>query len=123
MAKKERKPRWTVSHAMKDAAWHMIENIRSQVAENKDRYLFSSQMVVSGAEIKLSLTRSDASKSEDVSMLSCSYEKMVPDYVSSSSVINRGTWEEMEEWIISSRCIDEVAIALDNQDKHTSYWD
>ena len=54
--KKERKPRWEMSHAMKDAAWHMIENIRSQVAENKDRYLFSSQMVVSGAEIKLSLT-------------------------------------------------------------------
>ena len=124
MARKERKPRWDVSYAMKDAAWRMIEDIRSQVKEHKDRYMFSSQMVVSGAEIKLTLTRSDVTKTtEDISKLSCSYERRVPDYVSSSSVIHRGTWEEMKEWIMDSRCIDEAAKSLDSQDKETVYWD
>ena len=53
MSKKERKPRWEVSYAMKDAAWRMIEDIRSQVREHEDRYMFPSKMVVSGAEIEL----------------------------------------------------------------------
>lgn len=123
MKKKERKPRWEVSYAMKDTARRVIEDIRNQVAEYKDRYMFLSQMVVSGAEIKLSLTRRDVSKSEDVSMLSCSYERRMPDYVSSSGVIYRGTWEEMKEWIMGGHCIDEVAKTLDSQDKHTCYWD
>lgn len=121
--KKERKPRWEISNAMKDTAWRMIEGIRCQVTEHKDRYLFSSQMVVSGAEVKLSLTRCDVTKSEDISMLSCSYERRVPDYVTSSSVICRGTWEEMKEWIMGSQCIDDVAKELGNTDKYIVYWD
>lgn len=121
--KKERKPRWEVSYAMKNTAWRMIEDIRNQVAEREERYMFSSQMVVVGAEIKLTLTRSDVAKTEDMSLLSCSYEKRAPGYVSSSNVINRGTWEEMKDWIMGNRCIDELAKTLDNQDKHTFYWD
>ena len=123
MKKKERKPRWEMSYVMKDAAWRMIEDIRNQVAEHTDRYLFSSQIIVSGSEFKLSLTRSDVSKTEDISMLSCSYEKRVPNYVSSSSVINRGTWDDMKGWIMGGQCIDEVAMALDSQDKYTVFWD
>ena len=123
MGKKERKPRWEVSHAMKDTAWRMMEDIRSQVREHKERYMFSSKMVVSGAEIQLTLTRSDVTKTKDLSMLDCSYERRVPDYVSSSCIINRGTWEEMKEWIMGSQCIDEVARKLDDFDKHTIYWD
>ncbi len=120
--KKIRKPRWETSYAMKDAAWRMIEDIRNQVAEYKDRFVFSSRMVVSGAEIVVSLTRRDTTKSEDISMLACSYEKRVPNYVSSHSVIERGTWEEMKEWIVGSQCIDELAKTLDSQDKKTVYW-
>jgi hypothetical protein len=121
--KKERKPSWEVAHAMKDIAWRMIEDIRGQVRNHKDRYMFPSKMVVSGAEIELTLTRSDVTKTKDISMLSCAYERRVPDYVTSSGVINRGTWEEMKEWIMGSQCIDEVAKKLDYQDKHTVYWD
>ena len=123
MGKKERKPRWEVSHAMKDTAWRMIEDIRGQVREHKERYMFTSKMVVSGAEIELTLTRDDVTKTKDISMLSCSYERRVPDYVTSSSVINGGTWDEMKEWIMGSRCIDDVAKKLDSHDKHTVYWD
>ena len=121
--KKTRKPRWDVSYAMKDAAWRMIEDIRGQVREYGNRYMFPSKTVVSGAEIKLTLTRRDTTKSEDISMLSCSYERRTPNYVSSSSVIERGTWEEMKDWIMGSQCINEVAKALDSQDKETVYWD
>ena len=121
--KKARKPRWDVSYAMKDAAWRMIEDIRGQVREYGNRYMFPSKTVVSGAEIKLTLTRRDTTKSEDISMLSCSYERRTPNYVSSSSVIERGTWEEMKDWIMGSQCINEVAKALDSQDKETVYWD
>ena len=123
MSKKERKPRWEVSYAMQDAAWRVMENIRGQVREHKDRYVFSSKMVLPGAEIELTLTRSDVAKTENMSMLSCSYERRVPDYVSSSCVIERGTWEKMKDWIMGSLCIDEVARKLDDFDKHTFYWD
>ena len=121
---KVRKPRWRVSYAMKDAARRMIEDIRQQMAEHKDRFMFQSRMTDAGTEIKLLLTRRDVSKAEeDLSLLSCSYVRRFPDSVSSSKVINRGTWSEMQEWVMGSRCIDEVAEALDNQNKYTVYWD
>ena len=120
---KERKSKWEISHVIKDAAWHMIENIRDQVKENKEGYMISSKMVVSGSEIELILTRSDVTMSEDISTLSCLYEKRTPYYITSRNIINRGTWDDMKKWLMGSHCIDEVAKTLDYQEKHATYWD
>ena len=120
---KERKPKWEFSHVMKDAVWRMIEDIRNQVKENMDRFTFSSKIVVSDSEIELTLTRSDVTMSEDISTLSCSNEKRIPYYITSRNIINRGTWDDMKEWLMGDQCINEVAKAFNNQYKYTTYWD
>lgn len=122
MSKKKRKPRWTVSYAMQDAAWRMIVDVRGQIAERPDGYLFRSETMTDRGTITFEAQKSYAMDGKGLSNISCSFKSRFEN-ASTNCYLIRDSWENIKTWLMDDNNIEEVAKTLDGAYNHTHSWD
>ena len=122
MSKKERKPKWTVSSSMRDAAERMIVDVRGQLKEHPDGHVFKSETMTDRGAVVLEVWKSFAMDGNGLSTVSCSFENRA-EGASTHGTFERDSWENIVAWIMDDNNMERLAEALDSAYKHTHYWD